>query len=407
VGGTAIVSVTPIGVERDKRTFQTAASLGRLGHESIVVEGEASGLDRERLPFELITIPGAKPPPHPANGGAPSDSASGRVLAALKRALVRVARPLVLRRNFRRENRRTLEALPAADLYYLTHFLQAPAVWKACARHGAGYIYDANDAYWAWPAYQANPRSFRRLLDSVERRCVERAAAFVTVGDSVAGVIESRYGRRPEVIRNLHDLRIDEPSATNVREVVGVGEDDFLLVVPGNEKPSDATDEALRALAQLPGRVHLALIGRGYEQHLPRVRELGLESRVHLLPPVAPTEVTSAISSADAGLIDTRARDVHMHALPTRLFHCVAAGLPVLYPPLPDVETLAREHGLGLPIDAEDPDSVAAAARELAESPDLAASYRANIERAREVLNWEREERKLAELVEGALRDSG
>src|SRR4051812_46557557 len=51
-----IVSITPTRVEADSRTFKQAASFARFGYTSIVVEGERSHLDKERLPFELRTI---------------------------------------------------------------------------------------------------------------------------------------------------------------------------------------------------------------------------------------------------------------------------------------------------------------------------------------------------------------
>ena len=414
--GPTVVSVTRLGLQRDKRTYQNAASLSRFGYRSTVVEGEPSPLDRDQLPFGLITIEGAEQLREPdgadheaaeaTTDGEPAGTPSlgKRLRGAALRANGWWRNPLLLWRLHRRDNELTLASLPPADLYYLTFFWQFPAVWKACRRAGAGFIYDANDAYWLWPGYRWYPRLFRLWLRAVERRCVRRATAFVTVSEGVAELLERRYGRRPDVVRNLHDVRVDEDSDLDVRKASGLGDDDFLVVVVGNEKPSDAVAESLQALARLPDRVHMALLGAGYEKHDPLVRELGLERRVHMLAPVPPTEVTSAIRSADAGLINTRAREVHMHALPTRLFSTIAAGLPVLYPPLPEVRALAEAHGLGLPIDAEDPDAIADAVRRLSKDPELAAEKRANVERAREELNWEHEERLLARIVEQALR---
>jgi glycosyltransferase involved in cell wall biosynthesis len=409
-----IVSVTNLGVERDKRTFQNAATFSRLGYGSTVVEGEPSELPREDLPFELLTPHGASAPQAVDGDGRPPAShpvvermpeplrsAAKRLGAALLR--VRSRSSLLLWRIFRQDNERTYEALPPADLYYLTFFWQFPAVWRKCRETGANFIYDANDAYWLWPGYRWYPRPFRLFLRRLECRCVERAAAFITVSEGVAGLLEERYGRRPQVVRNLHDLRVDEEAERDVRRAAGLGKDEFVVVVVGNEKPSDAVDEAMQALRSLPETVHLVLLGAGYEKHRPRARQLGVAERVHLVPPVAPTKVTSAIRTADAGLINTRAQEVHLHALPTRLFSTIAAGLPVLYPPLPEVAALAEAHQLGLPIDSEDADSIAVAVRRLSETPGLATEYRSKVERARETLNWEIEEGKLAELVSAAL----
>ena len=419
-------------MQRDKRTFQIASSLRRLGCAPTVVEGEPSSLERRDLPFELVTVAGAEalrdpiadggstaePLPEPGPGPAeeangshplvaalpgPLSSALSAIGAAIHRLRHRGRLLRMLVRGFRRDNRLTLEALPAAELYYLTFFWQFPAVRKACRRHGAVFVYDANDAYWEWPAYQWYPAAFRGLLRWVERRCVGRAAGFITVSEGVAHLLEQRYGRRPEVVRNLHDLRVDEDGGPDIRRGAGLTEEDFLLVVTGNEKPSDAVRETIQALTKVSDRVHLALMGRGYEKHLPDIRRLDLEDRVHLVPPVPPTQVTGAIRRADAGLINIRARGVHLHALPTRLFSTVAAGLPILYPPLPEVRALAEDYRLGEAVDAEDPDSIAAAVRRLSDDAELTAEYRANVERAREELNWEREESKLGKIIDSAL----
>jgi glycosyltransferase involved in cell wall biosynthesis len=51
-----VVSITPIAVERDSRTFKQAASMTRLGYRSIVFEVEPSYALPAGLPFELITL---------------------------------------------------------------------------------------------------------------------------------------------------------------------------------------------------------------------------------------------------------------------------------------------------------------------------------------------------------------
>lgn len=378
-----IVTTSLNAVQRDTRMFQIGASFDRIGYRSVVVETERSLLDPEALPFSLITLPGAQPP-----------VSAGQVPAAVPQFDV----PDLLR-LFRQQNRLLYESLPPADLYYLNFFTHFPAVWKACNRHGAKFIYDTQDAHWAWPAYQDLPLVYRGWLRLVERRCVHKASELVTVSDGVAELYERRYGRRPRLLRNVHDLRLDEGADIDLRRASGLGDDDFLLVVAGNDKPSDTIAEPLQAMTKLPERVHLALIGRGWERYSPEVKRLGLESRVHIFPPVVPTKVTDTIRTADAALVNIRATEVHLHALPTRFFHAVSAGLPVLYPPLPSVVALAESHELGLPIDAEDAGSIAEAVRTLSEDPELAAGYRANVQRASKELSWEVEERRLAQLA--------
>ena len=391
---TTIVTISLNAVQRDTRIFQIAASLSRLGYRSIVVEQELSSLPRDELPFELVTYPGAQPPAEPQ----PEPAAGSIEEAGLR-----------LRKGFRQirdlglKNRTLDRVLPPADLYYLNFFTEFPSVSRACKRHSAALVYESQDAHWAWPGYQQLPPLFRAWLKVTEQRCVRAASEFITVSDGVADMYESRYGRRPTLLRNVHDLRIDRESDLALRAECGLGADDFLLVVAGNDKPSDTIDEPLRAMTMLPDRVHLALIGRGWDLHAEKVRELGLAERVHIFPGVDPTQVTDTIAAADAALINIRSTDVHAHALPTRFFHAISAGLPILHPPLQSVRALSEEYELGPPIDAEDPESIARAVRSLVDDPELAATHRENVKRASEVLNWEVEERRLAELVASAL----
>ena len=89
-----IVSVTPIAVERDSRTFKAAASMARLGYRSIVIEAEPSAGLRNGLPFELITIAGSPPPGADADGRLAQTEATAAAAAPVARAAARVPEPI-------------------------------------------------------------------------------------------------------------------------------------------------------------------------------------------------------------------------------------------------------------------------------------------------------------------------
>lgn len=397
-----VVSVTPLPVDRDSRTFKFAASFARFGHESIVVEGMPSAIDRDRLPFELRSVGRVTDADEGAGAGE-----SGPVLSGLRRM---AEPPIALAANLR-WNLRTWRRLPEADLYQLHSYNQFLAVQRKARAVGAPYIYDAHDSYWeAGPEIDADHRArlTRRAFERLERRCARNAAALSTVSDGVAELLERRFQRRPAVIRNFQDSRLDEPAEGDVRTAAGVPEDAFLLVVAGNAKPGDAIEEALIALESLPARVHLALVGRGHERFKTFADGGGVGERVHILPPVAPTEVTDFIRSADASPILYRAWTINFqHALPNRFSHAVAAGLPVLYPPLTEIRKLGERYGLGIEIDPTDPGSIAAGVRALSESPDRLADYGRRVREAAAELSWEGEEQRIRSLLESGLAGGG
>jgi glycosyltransferase involved in cell wall biosynthesis len=424
-----------MAVERDSRTFKQASSLARLGYRSIVVEGEASGLAREDLPFELITIPGAAPSwgsttLQAAEDGAPAEgpaAAGGPVPAVASppaeervdpvrrawrrwrlfknRQIVRVKAATYPLRWHLAWNRTAYRALPDADLLILHGYSLAPAVLMRAARARTPLSYDAHDAYFEIAPSQSRLTRGGRAWALVERLCVRFAKQFVTVSHGVARVLEERFGRRPTVIRNCHDLRLDEPAGRELREAAGLGDEQFLLVSIGNNKEGMEVEAALRALTRLDEGVHLAFVGRGHESTRELAERLGVADRLHLVGHVAPTQVASFAASADAAAVLYRPLTrSYESALPNGFFQGLAAGLPTLYPSgLPELAALAQRRELGLPIDPTEARSIADGVERLRSDPASLDRFRENARRAREDESWEQEEQLLAELAASAL----
>jgi glycosyltransferase involved in cell wall biosynthesis len=173
-----------------------------------------------------------------------------------------------------------------------------------------------------------------------------------------------------------------------------------LLVTIGQAKKGMALQECFEALAALPPRVHLALVGKNYEEYLGDLQLSELKNRVHLVQPVKPFEVTPFVKSADASLILYYPRSVNYeNFLPNGLFQSIAAELPILYPNLSEIKNIAESYKLGISINPRLPNSISEAVMMLMDNPDLRAMYRQNARRAMQDLNWEKEEAILRELV--------
>jgi glycosyltransferase involved in cell wall biosynthesis len=390
-----VVSITPIAVERDSRTFKQAASVARLGHRSIVVEAEPSHALAERPPFELVTVGGGQAATMPA-------AAIPRVRPPRGPAwLRRAAAPLgfaVYLRSYVRRCRSVAAALPPADLYYLHSPQLFPALW----RRPTPFVYDAHDLYWELRRdgreLPAATRGIWALWDRVERSAAARAHSCVTVGDGVARLSRERFGRPFAVVRNAHDSRLDEPGVDGLRARLGLEETDVLLAVSGNYKRGLAVEPLLRAVERLPERVHLTFVGAGYES-------FAGTARVHFMPPVAPTRIVPLLASADAAAVPYLPSSTTVrHALPNGFFHAVAAGLPVLYSgSLVDLRELASTRRLGWEIDPGSPDSIAAAVRAVLGDPATLQDARLRVREAQNELSWAQEERTLERIIASAL----
>jgi glycosyltransferase involved in cell wall biosynthesis len=374
-----VASITPLAVERDSRTFKQAASVARLGYRSVVVEGHASRLDRTDLPFTLRSL-------------------------GVTGWLSRVSALRYVYDHLVRYGLQTFLATPKASLYYLHAFNQFPAIYLRSRFHQAPYVYDAHDFYMGIEDGRGCGWLDRRLRLPWERwleaACIRHAAAVITVSEGVAALQGRAFGCRAAVIRNCEDRRLQRAPSRRLRETTAVEPTDFLFVVVGHAKPGQAIPQLLEAMKGTPARVHVALVGMGYERFAEQIRALDLEMRVHLVPPVRPFEVVSFIEGADASLVLYYARSTNYeYCLPNGFFQAIAAGLPLLYPELREVAKLATAFRLGIPIDPRSPASIAEGMLTFLRRPDWVSAYRRNAERARDTLSWEREEEVLRGLL--------
>jgi glycosyltransferase involved in cell wall biosynthesis len=412
-----IVSLTPSRVDRDSRTYKQAATFARVGHESLVVEALPSAVPPDGFPFRLLRAaadaPLASETPTEEEAG-PRRDRNDRLPSALRawrqvprggrRAVERLLHvPLTVAQYLRSavvEARR----LPAADLYWLHGYTQFPVVWLASRRHRVPFVYDVHDFYVQVITGGAGSAPERTLMRwfylALEQACARTATELVTVSDGLAQLIEDRVGRRPHVVRNCVELRI-EGHAGDLRAAISVGPDAFVVVVVGNHKLGMQATAAVRALGNLPEQVHLAFVGRGYERVVESAHALGVSDRVHVVGPVSSPDVPSFIRTADlAAVLYVGANSNQENSLPNGFFASIGAGLPMLYPGLREIRRLAERYQLGLVVSPANPDSLAVAIRALLGDPDRLAELRSSAERAGHELDWEHEEPRVLAVVD-------
>jgi glycosyltransferase involved in cell wall biosynthesis len=163
------------------------------------------------------------------------------------------------------------------------------------------------------------------------------------------------------------------------------------------------------ALAMLePGLAAAHLTFLGFGPLAPDVEHLAADprfgGRLHLMPPVAPTDVVRWVSSADvAGMAIQATNRSYELSTPNKLFEALAAGVPVAGSDLPGFRAIVAgnpEGPLGELFDQTSPASIGTAIRRILDLP--RAEYAAMAERAKQAAverwNWETESARLVEL---------
>lgn len=481
-----IVSITPLKVQADSRTFKQAASVARFGYTSIVVEGQRSNFAEQELPFELRTVGwcdstagGSRPEKSQPEGSSDSETETP-VATSIKQNRVLKSPPLVrsdenklvcfLRSSYRRlvpESIRLLlrhplrwiflilfflrrlpliikwrlimvaerlkivdliffvryvsdflykygylplKCTPKASLYYLHAFYQFPAVYLLCLRYRARYIYDAHDFYSQIGHFQ-DPSSLqvhwiKPFEQWIERLCIKKAAALVTVSDGVAQLYKDYCDSEAVVVRNVQDIRFNCKHNLHLRKRLHLSSDEFLIVCVGNAKPGMAVAELYEAMINLPTDVHIAFLGGGYEPYITMAQAKGLEQRVHFVPPVAPNEVIPFIQSADAAIVIYYSMSVnYQNCLPNGFFQPISAQLPLFYPELSEIKKIVEHYNIGIPIDPQSPPSITKGVITLLNNKELMFTFRQHLILAQQELNWEREEKILFDLFSQILNN--
>jgi len=160
----------------------------------------------------------------------------------------------------------------------------------------------------------------------------------------------------------------------------------FWLYHHGSIGPAYVPLAVVSALAQLPDRVKLRLIGYetvgsvGYiEQLMEHARQLGVDGRLEVVAALPRYELKSWSRRCDAGLalMPLRTADVNQESMTgasNKAFDYLASGLPLVVSDLPDWRAAYVEPGYALACDPQDPDSVAHAVRRFLDDPELARS---------------------------------
>ena len=238
-------------------------------------------------------------------------------------------------------------------------------------------VYDAIENWAGMPREEWGTVRRHEALLRLEQEYAHRAAAVLTVSEPIAEALRERLrlAERPLVVLNAPPFEaVARVPHRRVREAAGVAQGTPLAVYSGSVSAARGLDTLIRAMPLLDG-VHLAVVTVPFPHpSWPALEalaaELGVTDRVHAVPPVDPTELIGFLQDADAGVHTLPSGSVnHEMALPNKLFEYLHAGLPLVVSDAREMAGFVREHHLGAVYRSGDPESLAAAVRQVLADP--------------------------------------
>ncbi len=254
-------------------------------------------------------------------------------------------------------------------------------------------VYDAHEYFTEVPEVIRRPR-VKQIWEGIARFCLPKVKHAYTVGPALAKLMEDRYGIAFEVIRNV-------PIKRSVSEVA-VQTNPKILLYQGVLNEGRGLEYAIEAMQQLEG-IQLWLAGEGdlSEQLRSLVERLKLRKKVRFLGYIKPEELAKITPGAFLGLNLLENRGLsYYYSLANKCFDYIQAGVPSLQMDFPEYRRLNDAFNTFLLLDTLSPQSITKAVRTLLEHPSQYEKLKQNCLLAREVLNWEKEERKLLSVYE-------
>lgn len=252
-------------------------------------------------------------------------------------------------------------------------------------------VYDAHELFTELKEVITRPR-VHRMWAKIERWAVPQFKNGYTVCQSIAEEFQRRYGVQYGVVRNVP-----------VKRDLAAGQlppSPFLLY-------SGAVNEARGFEYLIPALKHtrLPLVICGDGNFMPQLKKLisehGVEEKVTLTGMLPPDQLWEITRQATIGIGIAENEGLNQYyALPNKFFDYIQAGLPQVTMDFPEYRRINDEYEVAVLISDLETRTIATALNNLQEDVVLYTKLKDNCLKAREVLNWEQESKKLLTFYE-------
>ena len=266
-------------------------------------------------------------------------------------------------------------------------------------------VYDAHELY---TEIGTLSKFNRYKLRRIERRYIKSCSAITTVNPYIAAEMARRYEiETPKVILNTLSFERPQQDENILRLFLDLPIRNEIVLYQGWMSPERGLDLLIRAFSRVKDSAHLVFMGYGNCQELLKnqCKVLGIENRVHFIPPVPQDELLSWTMCADVGVIPYPAIDLnHKFCSPNKLFEFIQAQVPIVANDLPFLRDVIVGEGIGVVAPIHDSEAFAYAIESCLETAlSIDEIYPAALVSARIRFSWSSQESILRSIFNGLL----
>jgi glycosyltransferase involved in cell wall biosynthesis len=274
-----------------------------------------------------------------------------------------------------------LDAVCAVDLDSVM-----PCLWVSKLRNKKR-IYDAHELFCELPEIIARP-SIYKAWKRIERSSIPHFKHGYTVSDSISKEYQKMYGHEYETIRNM-------PLLTEATTPPSLVQQPYILY-QGALNEGRGLEYLLPAMQYVS--LPLVICGEGNFSEKARllVQQHQLQNKVLFHGMIEPAQLPAYTFNAVAGLnLGDGTGLNNYYSLNNKFFDYIHASLPQVAMDFPEFRKINQEFEVAVLVPSLDIKTIAAAINSLIENKTLHSQLKVNCDRAKRVLNWQEEEKKL------------
>jgi len=272
-----------------------------------------------------------------------------------------------------------MDAICAIDLDTILPCLRISR-WKRIPR-----IYDAHELFTELKEVISRP-AIQKVWTRIERRAVPKFKHGYTVSESIAQEFKRRYNVDYKTIRNVPVLQ----PLTNDKQT------ERFILYQGAVNEARGLEYLIPAMQWVNSKLVICGDGNFMEQLKKLVSDYKLEEKVELQGMLSPDKLREISQKAFIGVAVPEKEGLNQYlALPNKLFDYIHAGLPQVTVNYPEYRKINSQFEVAVLLDDISPKRIAEALNNLLMDDVLYKRLKENCLKARELLNWQQEEKKL------------
>ncbi|MDB5205667.1 MAG: glycosyltransferase family 4 protein [Flavisolibacter sp.] len=251
-------------------------------------------------------------------------------------------------------------------------------------------IYDAHEYFTELKEVRTRP-FVKEIWGRIERYAVPKFSLGYTVSEGLAQAFKETYGRQYTVIRNLPKL---------IPAVPLLQPGKFILY-QGAVNEGRCFEYLIPSMKMI--KYPLVICGDG--NFMQQLKELiaanGVSGKVELKGMLLPEDLRTIAQKASLGIGLAEKEGINQfHALPNKFLEYMHAGLPQIAMNFPEYKKINDRYKIAVLLDELSVDIVAASINATMENESLLIEMKSNAITAREVYNWEAEEKILLQFYQ-------